>query len=71
MNPSETVLFAVCENVIYSVELYRYREDQSYKITSTESLGGMGRVESIGIRSSATKNSDKESSLGVVFKGHT
>lgn len=69
MNPSETILFAACEDKIYSVELYKRRQDQAYKINTVESLGGMGRVESIGIKSTTT---DKEQpSLGSVFSGHT
>jgi pre-rRNA-processing protein IPI3 len=70
MDPSETAIFAACENNIYSVDLYRRREDQTYKVTTVESVGGTGRVESVGIHSKS--NDDKNGqSLGAVYAGHT
>jgi pre-rRNA-processing protein IPI3 len=72
MNPSETMLFAACEDKIYSVELFKRRQDQTYKINNVESLGGMGRVESVGIKASTFAGQEsKEPSLGAVFSGHT
>jgi pre-rRNA-processing protein IPI3 len=72
MDPSETTIFAACEDKIYSVDLYKSREDQSYKITTTESLGGMSRVESIGIKSTTPSTlENKTPTLGAVFIGHT
>lgn len=74
MDPSETTLFAACENSIYSVDLYRRREDQSYKINTVESLGGMSRVESVGIKSTHVQqqpNSKTPAGLGALFTGHT
>lgn len=73
MNPSETMLFAACEDgKIYSVALYRNREDQTYKINSVESVGGMGRVESVGIKSTTFAGEEsKQPGLGSVFSGHT
>ncbi|CEP07614.1 hypothetical protein [Parasitella parasitica] len=73
MDPSETAIFAACEDKIYSVELYKRRQDQSYKINTVESLGGMSRVESIGIKSTTpvTADQSKTPMLGSVFIGHT
>lgn len=71
MDPSETTIFAACEDKIYSVDLYKSRQDQSYKIATTESLGGMSRVESVGIKSSTPSLKNKTPTLGSVFIGHT
>ncbi|KAI8368005.1 WD40-repeat-containing domain protein [Choanephora cucurbitarum] len=70
MDPSETVLFAACEDKIYSVDLYRRHQDQTYSINTVESLGGMGRVESVGIRS-LQSGQNQDSTTGSVFAGHT
>ncbi|KAG1056563.1 hypothetical protein G6F46_000790 [Rhizopus delemar] len=64
MNPSETMLFAACEDKIYSVDLYKRRQDQTY-----ESIGGMGRVESVGIKDQHQQQN--KPSLGSIFSGHT
>ncbi|KAI9264687.1 quinon protein alcohol dehydrogenase-like superfamily [Helicostylum pulchrum] len=72
MDPSETTIFAACEDKIYSVDLYKSRQDQTYKITTTESLGGMSRVESVGIKSATPSSLEsKTPSLGSIFTGHT
>ncbi|CAO3645977.1 unnamed protein product [Mucor hiemalis] len=72
MDPSETMIFAACEDKIYSVDLYKSRQDQSYKINTVESLGGMGRVESVGIKSATPLDEhNKTPSLGAIFTGHT
>ncbi|EPB86973.1 hypothetical protein HMPREF1544_06191 [Mucor circinelloides 1006PhL] len=74
MDPSETTIFAACEDKIYSVDLYKRRQDQSYKINTVESLGGMSRVESIGIKSTTPSlggDQGKSPMLGSVFVGHT
>ncbi|KAI8969259.1 quinon protein alcohol dehydrogenase-like superfamily [Mycotypha africana] len=77
MNPSETTLFAACEdNKIYSIDLYKRHEDQSYGVNTLKSLGGMSRVESVGIKSitSSTAKSHKlaeEEDTGSVYVGHT
>ncbi|CEG77748.1 hypothetical protein RMATCC62417_12446 [Rhizopus microsporus] len=61
LHPSETMIFAACEDKIYSVDLYRRRQDQTY-----ESVGGMGRVESVGIKD----HYQDKPNLGAVFSGH-
>ncbi|KAI8647197.1 WD40-repeat-containing domain protein [Parasitella parasitica] len=73
MDPSETTIFAACEDKIYSVDLYKRRQDQSYKINTVESLGGMSRVESIGIKSTTPTAADQSKTpmLGSMFVGHT
>ncbi|KAI8049125.1 WD40-repeat-containing domain protein [Gilbertella persicaria] len=74
MDPSETVMFAACEDKIYSFDLYKRRQDQTYNnTTSLESLGGMARVESVGIRSlnQQQEQKDESSNPGSVFTGHT
>ncbi|KAI9249409.1 WD40-repeat-containing domain protein [Phascolomyces articulosus] len=73
-DPSETRLFVACENKIYPVELYRRKFDKTYNADSVESVGGMAKVESIGIKvvdtpsGSATGN---EQSEGLVFSDHS
>ncbi|KAI7853291.1 WD40-repeat-containing domain protein [Circinella umbellata] len=73
-DPSETKLFAACENKIYPVELYRRRHDKTYNADISESTGGMAKVESTGIRaveapsSSSTSSSQNE---GLVFSDHS
>ncbi|KAG1440960.1 hypothetical protein G6F56_011698 [Rhizopus delemar] len=57
------MLLAACEDTIYSVDLYARRQDQTY-----ESRGGMGRVESVGIKDNNIKQDTN--SLGPVFVGH-
>ncbi|KAI8364741.1 quinon protein alcohol dehydrogenase-like superfamily [Radiomyces spectabilis] len=71
VHPAETMLFAACEDKIYSVELYRRREQQTYD--AVESVGGMGKVESVGVKAvnGALESSSGSSSLGAVFVGHT
>lgn len=73
MDPSETTIFAACEDKIYSVDLYKSRQDQSYKINTIESLGGMSRVESVGIKSNTPfeSNTKAPAPLGSIFTGHT
>ncbi|KAI7870938.1 WD40-repeat-containing domain protein [Spinellus fusiger] len=75
VNPSETVMFAACGDTIYSVELYRRRKDQTYGTVTVESVGGMGKVESVGIKivdsSSMKSQAPATPSLGTLFIGHT
>ncbi|OAD76124.1 hypothetical protein PHYBLDRAFT_186141 [Phycomyces blakesleeanus NRRL 1555(-)] len=75
VNPSESMLFAACEDKIYSVELYRRRQDKTYGTHTVESVGGMGKVESVGIKTvdpiSSKIQASSEPSLGTVFSGHT
>ena len=72
MDPSETTIFAACEDKIYSVDLYKSRQDQTYKVDTVESLGGMSRVESVGIKSTVGLNSTQNTpTLGSIFTGHT
>jgi pre-rRNA-processing protein IPI3 len=59
---SETILLAAGQHNIYQVDLYKRVEERSYAATSVESLGGMGRVESVGLDSSTNTR---------VFRGHT
>ncbi|ORZ04262.1 WD40-repeat-containing domain protein [Absidia repens] len=66
INPSETILFAACGNDIYSVDLYKRRQQQTYN--AAQSLGGLGKVEAVGVHSSSGASS---SSLGSMFSGHT
>ncbi|CAO3593822.1 unnamed protein product [Absidia cylindrospora] len=66
VNPSETILFAACGNDIYSVDLYKRRQQQTYN--AAQSLGGLGKVEAVGVHSSSDASS---SSLGSMFSGHT
>ncbi|KAI9312159.1 WD40-repeat-containing domain protein [Dichotomocladium elegans] len=76
VDPSETKLFAACEDTIYPVELYRRRQDKSYGGETVESTGGMGKVEAIGIRqldsnSTANDANNQSKSSASTFKGHT
>ncbi|CAO3694533.1 unnamed protein product [Umbelopsis ramanniana] len=59
---SETILLAAGRHDIYQVNLYKRVEERSYAATSIESMGGMGKVESVGLESSANAK---------VFRGHT
>lgn len=59
---SETILLAAGHHNIYQVDLYKRVEERSYAATSIESVGGMGKVESIGLESSPNSK---------VFRGHT
>ncbi|KAI9252653.1 WD40-repeat-containing domain protein [Sporodiniella umbellata] len=64
MNPSETVLFAACEDTIYSVDLFFRHQDQTY-----EARGGLGRVTLVGIQARSAAN--EAPSESPVFAGHT
>ncbi|KAI8366564.1 WD40-repeat-containing domain protein [Blakeslea trispora] len=70
MDPSEIMMFAACEDKIYSVDLYKRHQDQAYNINTVESLGGMGRVETVGIRS-LNPEQKQDGTTGSVFVGHT
>lgn len=59
---SETTLLAAGHHNIYQVDLYKRVEERSYAAASVESLGGMGKVESVGLDSSTNAR---------IFKGHT
>ncbi|KAJ2961028.1 hypothetical protein NQZ79_g3661 [Umbelopsis isabellina] len=59
---SETTLLAAGHHNIYQVDLYKRVEERSYAAASVESLGGMGKVESVGLDSSSNAR---------IFKGHT
>ncbi|KAI8329815.1 WD40-repeat-containing domain protein [Chlamydoabsidia padenii] len=65
VNPSETILFAASGNDIYSVDLYKRRQQQTY--SAAQSVGGLAKVEAVGIHSSA----ESSPSLGASFTGHT
>lgn len=73
VDPSETKLFAACENVIYPVELYRRRFDQAYGGDIIESTGGMAKVETIGIRQvdPTSKEDQDDIPTAPMFSGHT
>ncbi|KAI8084436.1 WD40-repeat-containing domain protein [Halteromyces radiatus] len=58
LNPSETILFAAY--------LYRRRQHQAYN--NTQSVGGLGKVEAVGVHESVESST---SSLGAMFSGHT
>jgi pre-rRNA-processing protein IPI3 len=59
---SETILLAAGRHDIYQVNLYKRVEERSYAATSIESMGGIGKVESVGLESSTNAK---------VFRGHT
>lgn len=59
---SETTLLAAGHHNIHQVDLYKRVEERSYAAASVESLGGMGKVESVGLDSSSNAR---------IFKGHT
>ncbi|KAF7732901.1 Pre-rRNA-processing protein ipi3 [Apophysomyces ossiformis] len=69
LDPSETMLFAACEDKIYSLELYRRRQQQAYGSDTVESVGGLGKVEAVGVKSTVDERSS--SSQGSVFSGHS
>ncbi|KAG0192889.1 Pre-rRNA-processing protein ipi3 [Apophysomyces sp. BC1034] len=69
LDPSETMLFAACEDKIYSVELYRRRQHQAYGSETVESVGGLGKVEAVGVKS--TVDEQTAPSQGPVFSGHS
>ncbi|KAI9469920.1 MAG: quinon protein alcohol dehydrogenase-like superfamily [Benjaminiella poitrasii] len=71
MDPAETMLFAACDDKVYTMHLYRRREDQTYKMPAVESVGGMGRVETVGIQEVGKKKDETEHERSVVFAGHT
>lgn len=70
IDPAETKLFAACEHSIYPVELYRRRHDTTYGDT-IEAVGGMAKVEAVGIRQTTTSDQQqRKSSAHPVFTGH-
>lgn len=75
LDPSETLLFAACETKIYSVELYKRRQQHGYGASETvESVGGMGRVEAVGIKAATSvsrEGASTDASVESVFMGHS